>query len=153
MKRDIVIVDLDGTLADCKDIAMKYLHPEEGEKNWKQFEKEIANPDIVVCHPEVVCAVRALAASGYEIHLWTGRTDATKKDTVEWLRVMGVPYDYLLMRPAEDKTDDYIVKKQWLDENPDIRERILFVLEDRDRVVKMWRENGIRCFQVRPGAF
>jgi len=27
------------------------------------------------------------------------------------------------------------------------------VFDDRDRVVKMWRENGIRCFQVAEGNF
>ena len=30
---------------------------------------------------------------------------------------------------------------------------IKFVLDDRDQVVKKWREIGLSCFQVRPGDF
>jgi hypothetical protein len=30
---------------------------------------------------------------------------------------------------------------------------VLCVFDDRDKVVKMWRENGINCFQVAPGDF
>jgi hypothetical protein len=30
---------------------------------------------------------------------------------------------------------------------------ILCIFDDRDKVVKMWRSNGIACFQVAPGDF
>jgi hypothetical protein len=30
---------------------------------------------------------------------------------------------------------------------------IMCVFDDRDKVVKMWRENGISCFQVNYGDF
>ena len=31
--------------------------------------------------------------------------------------------------------------------------RILCVFDDRTKVVNMWRENGLSCFQVAPGDF
>jgi hypothetical protein len=35
----------------------------------------------------------------------------------------------------------------------DIDSRILFVVEDRSRVVKMWRSEGLVCLQCAPGEF
>ena len=32
-------------------------------------------------------------------------------------------------------------------------ERLIAVFEDRDRVVAMWRDAGVPCFQVAPGDF
>ena len=33
------------------------------------------------------------------------------------------------------------------------RSRILFVVEDRSRVVEMWRSEGLACLQCAPGEF
>jgi hypothetical protein len=46
-----------------------------------------------------------------------------------------------------------VLKKQWLDELILQGHEILCVFDDRDKVVKMWRENGISCFQVAEGSF
>jgi hypothetical protein len=32
-------------------------------------------------------------------------------------------------------------------------EGIAFVVEDRDKVVAMWRELGLTCFQCQPGTY
>jgi hypothetical protein len=31
--------------------------------------------------------------------------------------------------------------------------KVLFVVEDRNRVVEMWREEGLVCLQCAPGEF
>jgi len=51
---------------------------------------------------------------------------------------------------ADDK-----LKKMWLDDlfPGDKKDRILCVFDDRQKVVDMWRDNGIDCFQVAPGDF
>ena len=36
---------------------------------------------------------------------------------------------------------------------PEDRARLVAVFEDRKRVVDMWRENGVTCYQVAPGDF
>jgi hypothetical protein len=33
------------------------------------------------------------------------------------------------------------------------RMRLMCVFDDRDKVVKMWRDEGVACFQVAPGEF
>ena len=65
----------------------------------------------------------------------------------------GVIIEKLLMRSQGNYTDDDELKRHWLniareaDQAPDL------VFEDRDRVVRMWREEGITCFQVAEGNF
>jgi hypothetical protein len=60
------------------------------------------------------------------------------------------------MRPATGGgmfTPDDILKEAWLREQFPDKNNILCVYDDRDKVVAMWRRNGISCFQVAPGDF
>jgi hypothetical protein len=46
------------------------------------------------------------------------------------------------------------LKKEWLDKLfPYPHNDIVCVFDDRDKVVDMWRENGLTCMQVAPGNF
>ena len=47
---------------------------------------------------------------------------------------------------------DQILKKQMLDTFVDIND-VFLVVDDRDKVVKMWRDLGLNTFQVAPGDF
>jgi predicted kinase len=83
----------------------------------------------------------------------SGREDSCKSETVNWLENNGIPFDELHMRKSGDRRDDRIVKKEIYDEWIKNRYNVRFVLDDRDRVVTMWREIGLKCLQVEPGAF
>ena len=53
------------------------------------------------------------------------------------------------MRPDEQRRiPDYLYKQSMINV---IRQKynILLVIDDRDRVVDMWRENGIYCLQAK----
>ena len=56
------------------------------------------------------------------------------------------------MRPKDDYRKDNIIKKEILDK---IRSQynVLFAYDDRNQVVDMLRENGIKVFQVEDGNF
>jgi hypothetical protein len=49
------------------------------------------------------------------------------------------------------------IKKKMLEDyiifNNITKDDILCIFEDRDRVVKMWRDNGYTCIQVNSGDF
>lgn len=98
-----------------------------------------------------------LLKSNIDVLIFSGRSEAVREQTEKWLddRV-NVVYDEdcLIMRPVGDFTPDDILKRQWyenmLDED---KERLVAVFDDRDRVVKMWRDLGITCLQVAPGDF
>ena len=60
----------------------------------------------------------------------------------------------LTMRHEGDYTADDLLKKQWIDRMLiDDRMRLVAAFDDRARVVKMWRDSGVACFQVADGEF
>lgn len=83
----------------------------------------------------------------------SGREDGCKEETLEWLKENQVWYDEIYMRKNGDHRDDKIVKKEIYEEFIKPRYNIRFVLDDRDRVVKMWREEGLKVLQVAEGDF
>jgi hypothetical protein len=62
-------------------------------------------------------------------------------------------YEQLRMRPVGDYRDDAVLKEQWLNEARVLGKAPDIVFDDRQRVVDMWRRNGITCCQVAPGDF
>lgn len=140
--RPIVLVDIDGTLADGTHREHYTRGPE---KDWDKY-FSLLEEDLPV--EFVVRWVNQLAASGHTIVLVSGRPDTYWKQTVHWLdHIAGVYYDYLLMRPGSDKRDDTLVKAEMLKVLP--KEKIVLVLDDRPKVCRMWRENGLKVIPVR----
>lgn len=90
------------------------------------------------------------------IVILSGRSKATKDATRAWLNKFDVPFDVLKMRPTSNDFNfmpDDQLKKQWLDQLFTDKSDILCVFDDRQKVVDMWRDNGLTCFQVAPGNF
>ena len=80
--------------------------------------------------------------------------DTVEEQTVTWLWKHGVIWANLKMRPAGDYTPDDELKESWLHAmSPEDRARLVMVFDDRQRVVDMWRRNGVVCVQVAPGDF
>lgn len=76
----------------------------------------------------------------------TGRPETYRKITEQWLIWNHIEYDNLYMRSENDCRSDVDVKREILQK---IREQydVSFVFDDRTSVVKMWREEGLVCFQ------
>lgn len=92
--------------------------------------------------------------AGYAILLLSGRQDKHREATLRFLEQHGIAYDMLQMRVTGDGRKDAIVKKQLFDEAIRDRYYIEFVLDDRNQVVDMWRDElKLPCFQVYYGDF
>jgi hypothetical protein len=52
------------------------------------------------------------------------------------------------MREDGDKRPDYVIKREIYETHIKENYDVAYVFEDRELVVKMWREQGLRCFQV-----
>jgi hypothetical protein len=89
----------------------------------------------------------------YDIVYLTGRSTegGCGIASEEWLDEHVGYGDYLFMRQAGDSRQDTITKKEILDLIP--KDRIAYVLEDRDRVVEMYRSEGLTVLQPAKGSY
>ncbi len=145
MNEEIVIFDIDGTLAD---ISERVHHIRKKPKNWNAFNAGMAQDKAI---HSMIRLCNLLYAAGLHIVLCSGRNEKNRPETVEWLQKQRVNYHDLLLRKDEDYRSDAVVKReilQGLEKN-----QILFVVEDRSRVVEMWRSEGLTCLQCAPGEF
>ena len=157
-----IIVDIDGTIADCS-ARLHFITQFKDDKeatfkaDWDAFYENCDKDDAI----EPTCTlVRTLRSAGWGVILITGRSSLAREKTIEWLEGHKIPWDLILMRKHGDHTDDSELKRAWLH---DMREgRIVLpknisvpkiVLEDRSRVVKMWREEGLVALQCAEGDF
>lgn len=98
--------------------------------------------------------IRNYAQLGYSILLVSGRKDDCRIQTENWLAQHEIPYELLLMRNARDNRKDAIIKKEIFDNYIAGKYAIELVLDDRDQVVELWRnELRLPCFQVYYGNF
>lgn len=138
-KGNTIIVDIDGTLAHRCD------------RNWFDYSKVDQDELDVV----VYGIVESYAKKGYTILIVSGREgiDECRQKTLAWLDKHKVPYYDLMMRKEGDHRRDSIVKKEIYDTLIKDKFDVEFVLDDRQQVVDMWREIGLKCLQVAPGNF
>jgi beta-phosphoglucomutase-like phosphatase (HAD superfamily) len=142
-EKPIVIVDMDGTLADVRH-RLHYINGPE-KKNWKRFFEGQVNDKPFAA---IAQRVRALAAD-HEIVIVTGRPEEYRSGTEAWLHKFRIPFSRIYMRRAGDHRPDYIVKAELLDQiGP---ERVVLAFEDRPPVCEAYRQAGVRVVAVNHG--
>lgn len=94
-----------------------------------------------------------MARDNVDIVLASGRNERSRQATVDWLAAnMLTGYRKLYMRKADDFRGDDIVKQEILDQIiADYGKKPDMVFDDRPRLVRMWRDNGIFVFNVYQG--
>lgn len=145
MTEEVVIFDIDGTLADVSE---RIRHLKKKPKDWDAFFAGMAQDKTM---HSMVRLCNILYDSGIKIILCSGRSEEHRQETVEWLDKHGVNYHELLLRQDGDRRSDVVVKQEILAGLD--KSKILFVVEDRSRVVQMWRSEGLVCLQCAPGEF
>jgi len=86
--------------------------------------------------------------------LISGREEKYRDLTEKWLKKHGIThYQDFYMRKTNDFRKDFVIKKEIYEKFIKNKYAVLFVLEDRDQVVKMWRDEGLTCLQVAYGNF
>jgi len=142
MKNKSVIVDLDGTVCMKKD------------RGWYDFSKVDSDTPIA----PIVDLVKQLHIDGYKIVFCTAREEYSMQKSLDWIRRHifmdeRIPVE-IYMRKDGDRRPDTIVKKEIYKNMIEPRHNVWFVLEDRDSVVGMWRNDlGLTCLQVVDGDY
>ena len=175
-----VVFDLDGTLADCTH---RHHFLETHPKDWDSFYDECWRDRPIQSMLEIFQTLVLSPSYSVEIWTGRieGEHEEIFDRTVEWFgyhlhpsrfvskknlfvlspenffdhcnRVEGKFRIPIRMRPWKDYREDSDLKYDWFSRGRGQDKEVDLVFEDRARVVKMWRGQGIRCCQVAPGEF
>jgi hypothetical protein len=149
---NIYIFDIDGTLADGSH---RQHFVRNKPKNWPAYQAAIMDDKP---HKHVIDVLKALRFFGHKILIASGRGEQEREDTINWLEWhAGLrelrDFDQLYMRKEKDYRADDIIKEEILAVIRQQHGEPTMVFDDRDRVVEMWRHNGVPCAQVAEGDF
>lgn len=127
-----VICDLDGTLALLNG----------------------RNPyDASTCEQDELNGAVASLIRNKRVILVSGRKEEYRSQTLAFLHKHNIQYELLLMRATGDSRKDNVIKREFFETHLRDRYNIEWVLDDRNRVVQMWRQLGLTCLQVAEGDF
>jgi phosphoglycolate phosphatase-like HAD superfamily hydrolase len=144
----LYIFDLDGTLADCRHRLHYIPH------DWPAFHAACVYDQPIMSNIKTLHTL--YYAANCDVWIVSGRNECARAATMHWLEQhnIWVENEELMMRADGDFRPEDVVKQEVLDNMLDEdRARIVAVFDDRQRVVDMWRRNGVTCFQVAPGNF
>lgn len=137
-KQLAIICDLDGTLC---------LHNGRSPYDVDKCDTDEINPAVQT----ILCDWKG--TMDWPIIFVSGREEKYREKTVAWLKKYGLDDNLLYMRPTGDMRKDDIVKEEIYKEKIEPFYNVSYVLDDRNRVVDMWRRNGLTCLQVAEGDF
>ena len=147
-----VIIDLDGTLCDCS----QRVHLAQAGK-WDDFHSLISEDQPF---KDVASFIDLISNLEFvSIIMLTGRNESYRNQTDRWMNKHSIVCDRLIMRPDKNFESDHVLKPRMLCDElfegnfEKMKEEVIVVLEDRDKVVEAWRNLGIDCWQVRNGTY
>lgn len=147
---ECVIVDIDGTLADCGH-RLHYIR--KSPKSWSKFFSTnlLAKDKLIEPIAKLVNSLNEQSSIIYA----TGRPDNLREATIDWLIEHELWFEpkELYMRTSGDTRADFIVKKEILYEIKQKGWKPWLSIDDRSSVVSMWRNEGLTCLQVAEGDF
>lgn len=137
------IFDIDGTIANGEQFH-QYIQTKP--KNWKLFENTL---DLHKPILPVVTILHSLLKSNHNVLFVTARSERTRNTTMKWIYDnIQIEYPSLFMRKENDFREDYVIKSEILDVLKSMGYNPVAAFEDVPRVCKMWRERGLKVFDV-----
>lgn len=137
-----VLIDIDGSIA------------QKGDRDIYDYSKVILDTVIepvatLVRYIHHGCCIGECWKDEYiDVIFFSGRDDDSMEQTKEWLKKNNIPFDGIFMRRAGDRRDDAIVKREMFNEHINGKYNVLFSVDDRPRITKLWKELGVFCLDV-----
>lgn len=148
LDKPFVVCDLDGTLCDLEH---RLQYAKGLTKDWDKFFAGVPDDKLRQSTLDILNEYRT---KGHPVIFVSARPERCRADTVEWL-VKHLPVDFeyqaLFMRKDHDKRDDTEVKQQVFDTYFKGKYPIEVVIDDRPKVIRMWRSNGLEVIDVGSG--
>ncbi len=131
----VAVFDVDGVVADVRH---RLRHVERSPKDWPAFFAAMADDGPL----EVgIALARDQAAAGHALVYLTGRNEAYREVTVDWMRRHGLPEGRLVMRRDSDRRPARLLKPEAL-RRLSRTSRIVAVVDDDNAVVEVLRRDG-----------
>ena len=142
MKKDAIIIDIDGTFGYDPD-ASSYLWTNPEEINWESW--NLSRVDLPVSQ-WCLNVIKAYVEMDYFIIYLTGRAAAQRghEVTSEWLAKYSPTKNYtLLMRPPDSYGKDAEMKHDIYKEKIEPHYNIALAIDDKRDICKMWQDLDI----------
>lgn len=135
---DAIICDIDGTVAY---------------NEWRSpFDTSHCDEDGIY-ETIVNLVMRDYQTTGAKLFFLSGREGHAEAATKRWLAKHYIKYDALFMRTIGDYRKDFIIKEEIYEREIKGKYNVLYVVDDRASVCKMWRSLGLTCLQTAEGDF
>lgn len=152
-----ILCDIDGTVANISKRKSKAT--ESGNFDWDIFH-DLSSMELDKPRKDVIAMVNDMKKENdCRLVMVSGRSSARKCDgedkeivlewTIEWLKKQGVNFDYILMRQQNDNRPDEVVKADFLKLVG--KENVIKVFDDRPKVIRFWRSEGLDVIDVGTG--
>jgi len=156
----LIVCDIDGTIADCSHRVP--LIPDWDAFNELMYLDDPIEPVILLLKHLLNVPYDSLCPPPVKLVFLTGRPERYRPVTARWLMDhcnLAEHDDYdLLMRPDDVFESDVLLKPKLLEEyvtpaGEELLAKQAIFIDDRDKVVAMWRGRGYCCLQPQEGAF
>ena len=153
-----ILCDIDGTISKVGE-RLKYL--QQDPPDWDKFYEDCFEDAPIQPIIDIINALslhgRNASGESYDLVFCTERRESVREKTKEWLfnnvdEFYG-ELSFLLMRPDNDHRHDTEIKPELLAAAGIRPENTAFIIEDRNSMVKKWRELGFVCIQPAEGDF
>lgn len=139
----IVLVDLDGTLAHNAADAQKYFSGPK--KDYPSFFKSIKDAKV---NENVVQLTKKMRQDGLNIVVLSGRSDEYAFEALSFIERSGIPASRVILKNGKDGRPDTEFKSEVLENLKKEGFIPVHSIDDRPRVIDMWKKNGITVTEV-----
>ena len=145
-----MIFDMDGTLADVREIAHYFLHDREEDKDYDAYHHDSVEVPVV---DWVLADLLQAHDDGYKILIMTARKKRYEDQTREFLYRHKIPASIILMRDDDDNCPDDELKKDLLELARRLGYKVEKAYEDNPTIVALWESEGIEAIFVEGRGF
>lgn len=138
--KKFVIFDMDGTLADASG---REHHLRKDPKDWEAFFFDLHLDSVITPIAELYTSL--CNGSDYQVAIFTGRPERYREKTEKWMEKHNLPLRPIHCRKDNDERHDLVIKREIYENFVRDFGEIAFIVEDRNSVVKMWRDMGVVC--------
>lgn len=146
---EVVICDIDGTIADTTHRQHFVDVKEDEKKDWKGFFGAMGEDTV---REDTKKTLMGHAAAGRTIIFMSARPEKYKDVTERWLNRNFLTFAYtVIMRSDMDKRPDTEVKRDMFEKYFPDKSVVHAVYDDRPSVIRLWKELGLNVIDVGKG--